>query len=151
MLFAKFRWSTLPFFAKNLIISFGSITLIGIILITAAYQLQKSILVEQLHDQATVITEKWYNDLDTGKVAEAVNEKVIPVPYNRNLERIWTPSMSFIQTSRKRTFSVRNWSKVTARPLLRFLPICWSPLRRAIWPQAPCTLFPKITSLSWNK
>lgn len=85
MLFAKLRWSTLPFFAKNLIISFGSITLIGIILITAAYQLQKSILVEQLHDQATVITEKWYNDLDTGKVAEAVNEKSYSGPVQSEL------------------------------------------------------------------
>lgn len=73
-MFVKIRWSTLPFFVKNLIISFGSITLIGIILITAAYQLQKSIMIKQLHDQATVITQKWYNDLDTSKVAEAINE-----------------------------------------------------------------------------
>ncbi|WP_440119694.1 methyl-accepting chemotaxis protein [Paenibacillus sp. QZ-Y1] len=65
----------MPFFIKNLVISFGSITLIGVILITAAYQLQKSILVEQLHDQATVITQKWYDDLDTAKVAQAATEK----------------------------------------------------------------------------
>lgn len=82
----KLRWSTMPFFAKNLVISFGSIVLIGIILITAAYQLQKNILVEQLHDQATVITEKWYVDLDTAKVNEAMNEKSYTGPAQQEMK-----------------------------------------------------------------
>ena len=75
MLLNKIRWSTLPFFAKNLIISFGSITLIGVILIAAGYQFQKSILIQQLYDQAEVTTQKWSADLDTTKVLEAANEK----------------------------------------------------------------------------
>ncbi|QLG36826.1 MULTISPECIES: methyl-accepting chemotaxis protein [unclassified Paenibacillus] len=75
MLLDKIRWSTLPFFAKNLVISFGSITLIGVILITAGYQFQKSILIQQLYDQAEVTTQKWSDDLDTSKVLEAANEK----------------------------------------------------------------------------
>lgn len=75
MLLDKIRWSTLPFFVKNLVISFGSITLIGVILITAGYQFQKSILIQQLYDQAAVTTQKWSTDLDSIKVLEAVNEK----------------------------------------------------------------------------
>ncbi|WP_458127169.1 methyl-accepting chemotaxis protein [Paenibacillus sp. Z3-2] len=76
----------MPFFAKNLVISFGSITLIGIILITAAYQLQKNILVEQLHDQATVITQKSYNDLDIAKVAQAASEKSYAGPVQQEMK-----------------------------------------------------------------
>ena len=85
-MFNKLRWSTMPFFIKNLVISFGSITLIGVILITAAYQLQKNILVEQLHDQATVITQKWYDDLDTAKVAEAAKEKSYSGPVQQEMK-----------------------------------------------------------------
>ncbi|PQP85287.1 methyl-accepting chemotaxis protein [Paenibacillus sp. PCH8] len=76
----------MPFFIKNLVISFGSIMLIGVILITAAYQLQKNILVEQLHDQATVITQKWYDDLDTAKVAEAAKEKSYSGPVQQEMK-----------------------------------------------------------------
>lgn len=85
-MFNKLRWSTMPFFIKNLVISFGSIMLIGVILITAAYQLQKNILVEQLHDQATVITQKWYDDLDTAKVAEAAKEKSYSGPVQKEMK-----------------------------------------------------------------
>lgn len=81
----KIRWSTLPFFAKSLVISFGSIMLIGVILITAGYQLQKDILSQQLYDQAEVTTQKWFDDLDTDKVLEAVNEKSYSGPVQKQL------------------------------------------------------------------
>ncbi len=82
---AKIRWSTMPFFAKNLVISFGSIMLIGIILITAGYQLQKNVLSQQLYDQAKVTTQKWSDDLDTAKVLEAMNEKSYDGPVQKEL------------------------------------------------------------------
>ncbi|MEC0125525.1 methyl-accepting chemotaxis protein [Paenibacillus pabuli] len=85
MLFDKIRWSTLPFFAKNLVISFGSITLIGVILITAGYQFQKGILSQQLYDQAKVTTQKWSDDLDTDKVLEAIKEKSYSGPIQKEL------------------------------------------------------------------
>ncbi|MDP9700780.1 methyl-accepting chemotaxis protein [Paenibacillus intestini] len=84
-LFKKLRWSTMPFFAKNLIISFGSIALIGIILITAAYQLQKSILIKQLQDQAEITTLKWSQDLDTSQVEQATSEKSYSDTYQSKL------------------------------------------------------------------
>lgn len=85
MLLNKIRWSTLPFFAKNLVISFGSIMLIGVILITAGYQLQKNILSQQLYEQAEVTTQKWFEDLDTDKVLEAVKEKSYSGPVQKEL------------------------------------------------------------------
>ncbi|KGP81394.1 MULTISPECIES: methyl-accepting chemotaxis protein [unclassified Paenibacillus] len=85
MLLDKIRWSTLPFFAKSLVISFGSIMLIGVILITAGYQLQKDILSQQLYDQAEVTTQKWFDDLDTDQVLEAVNEKSYSGPVQKQL------------------------------------------------------------------
>lgn len=75
----------MPFFAKNLVISFGSIALIGIILITAAYQAQKSILINQLHDQAKITTLKWSQDLDTSQVEQAVSEKSYSDTYQSKL------------------------------------------------------------------
>ncbi|MDT0121173.1 methyl-accepting chemotaxis protein [Paenibacillus sp. RRE4] len=84
-LFKKLRWSTMPFFVKNLIISFGSIALIGIILITAAYQLQKSILIKQLQDQAEITTLKWSQDLDTSQVEQATSEKSYSDTYQSKL------------------------------------------------------------------
>ena len=74
----------MPFFAKNLIISFGSIALIGIILITAAYQLQ-SILIKQLQDQAEITTLKWSQDLDTSQVEQATSEKSYSDTYQSKL------------------------------------------------------------------
>ncbi|MNW25956.1 Methyl-accepting chemotaxis protein McpB [compost metagenome] len=82
---SRLRWSTLPFFVKNLVISFGSIVLIGVILITSSYQLQKSILVEQLYDQAEVMTLKWSNDLDVSKVVAAIDEKSYAGPVQKEL------------------------------------------------------------------
>ncbi len=84
-MFKKLRWSTMPFFAKNLVISFGSIALIGIILITAAYQLQKEILINQLHEQAKITTLKWSQDLDTSQVEQAVSEKSYSDTYQSKL------------------------------------------------------------------
>ncbi|WP_028590418.1 methyl-accepting chemotaxis protein [Paenibacillus massiliensis] len=84
-MFNRLRWSTLPFFVKNLVISFGSIVLIGVILITSSYQLQKSILVEQLYDQAEVMTLKWSNDLDVSKVVAAIDEKSYAGPVQKEL------------------------------------------------------------------
>lgn len=84
-MFKKLRWSTMPFFAKNLVISFGSIALIGIILITAAYQLQKGILINQLHEQAKITTLKWSQDLDTSQVEQAVSEKSYSDTYQSKL------------------------------------------------------------------
>lgn len=84
-MFKKLRWSTMPFFVKNLVISFGSIALIGIILITAAYQLQKGILISQLNDQAKITTLKWSQDLDTSQVEQAVSEKSYSDTYQSKL------------------------------------------------------------------
>ncbi len=84
-MFKKLRWSTMPFFAKNLVISFGSIALIGIILITAAYQLQKGILINQLHEQAKITTLKWSQDLDASQVEQAVSEKSYSDTYQSKL------------------------------------------------------------------
>ncbi|MFS0870982.1 methyl-accepting chemotaxis protein [Paenibacillus xylanilyticus] len=75
----------MPFFAKNLVISFGSIMLIGIILITAGYQLQKNVLSQQLYDQAKITTQKWSDDLDSGRVLEAMNEKSYDGPVQKEL------------------------------------------------------------------
>nr|WP_145403857.1 methyl-accepting chemotaxis protein [Paenibacillus xylanexedens] len=75
----------MPFFAKNLVISFGSIALIGIILITAAYQLQKGILINQLHEQAKITTLKWSQDLDASQVEQAVSEKSYSDTYQSKL------------------------------------------------------------------
>lgn len=84
-MFKKLRWSTMPFFAKSLIISFGSIALIGIILITAAYQLQKNILIKQLQEQAEITTLKWSKDLDTSQVEQATSEKSYSDTYQSKL------------------------------------------------------------------
>ncbi|MFK4300889.1 methyl-accepting chemotaxis protein [Paenibacillus sp. RC254] len=69
------KWSTMSFFGKNLLISFLNIVLIGTILITSSYILQKNILTTQLQDQVKVLTKKWANDVDKTKVEQALTEK----------------------------------------------------------------------------
>ncbi|MDY8021676.1 HAMP domain-containing methyl-accepting chemotaxis protein [Paenibacillus polymyxa] len=69
------KWSTMSFFGKNLLISFLNIVLIGAILITSSYILQKNILTTQLQDQVKVLTKKWAEDVDKTKVQQALNEK----------------------------------------------------------------------------
>ncbi|TQS00515.1 methyl-accepting chemotaxis protein [Paenibacillus ottowii] len=69
------RWSTMSFFGKNLLISFINIVLIGAILITSSYILQKNILTTQLQDQVKVLTKKWAEDVDKTKVEQALSEK----------------------------------------------------------------------------
>ncbi|MBE0342121.1 methyl-accepting chemotaxis protein [Paenibacillus sp. 28ISP30-2] len=69
------KWSTMSFFGKNLLISFINIVLIGAILITSSYILQKNILTTQLQDQVKVLTKKWANDVDKTKVEQALTEK----------------------------------------------------------------------------
>lgn len=62
-------------FGKNLLISFLNIVLIGAILITSSYILQKNILTTQLQDQVKVLTKKWAEDVDKTKVQQALSEK----------------------------------------------------------------------------
>jgi methyl-accepting chemotaxis protein len=69
------KWSTMSFFGKNLLISFLNIVLIGAILITSSYILQKNILTTQLQDQVKVLTKKWAEDVDKTKVQQALSEK----------------------------------------------------------------------------
>ncbi|QDY83248.1 methyl-accepting chemotaxis protein [Paenibacillus polymyxa] len=69
------KWSTMSFFGKNLLISFLNIVLIGAILITSSYILQKNILTTQLQDQVKVLTKKWAEDVDKTKVEQALSEK----------------------------------------------------------------------------
>ncbi|MGQ3477700.1 methyl-accepting chemotaxis protein [Paenibacillus sp. TY11] len=69
------KWSTMSFFGKNLLISFINIVLIGAILITSSYILQKNILTTQLQDQVKVLTKKWAEDVDKTKVQQALSEK----------------------------------------------------------------------------
>ncbi|ASR46860.1 methyl-accepting chemotaxis protein [Paenibacillus kribbensis] len=69
------KWSTMSFFGKNLLISFVNIVLIGAILITSSYILQKNILTTQLQDQVKVLTKKWANDVDKTKMQQALSEK----------------------------------------------------------------------------
>ncbi|MBO3286516.1 HAMP domain-containing methyl-accepting chemotaxis protein [Paenibacillus sp. FSL M8-0228] len=69
------KWRTMSFFGKNLLISFLNIVLIGAILITSSYILQKNILTTQLQDQVKVLTKKWAEDVDKTKVQQALNEK----------------------------------------------------------------------------
>ncbi|MGZ0041981.1 methyl-accepting chemotaxis protein [Paenibacillus polymyxa] len=69
------KWSTMSFFGKNLLISFINIVLIGAILITSSYILQKNILTTQLQDQVKVLTKKWAEDVDKTKVEQALSEK----------------------------------------------------------------------------
>ncbi len=49
--------------------------MIGTILITSSYILQKNILTTQLQDQVKVLTKKWANDVDKTKVEQALTEK----------------------------------------------------------------------------
>nr|WP_217484758.1 HAMP domain-containing methyl-accepting chemotaxis protein [Paenibacillus polymyxa] len=65
----------MSFFGKNLLISFLNIVLIGAILITSSYILQKNILTTQLQDQVKVLTKKWAEDVDKTKVQQALSEK----------------------------------------------------------------------------
>ncbi|WP_025682780.1 methyl-accepting chemotaxis protein [Paenibacillus maysiensis] len=69
------KWSTMSFFGKNLLISFINIVLIGAILITSSYILQKNILTTQLQDQVKVLTKKWAQDVDKTQVQQALTEK----------------------------------------------------------------------------
>ncbi|MGG4219583.1 HAMP domain-containing methyl-accepting chemotaxis protein [Paenibacillus jamilae] len=69
------KWSTMSFFGKNLLIAFLNIVLIGAILITSSYILQKNILTTQLQDQVKVLTKKWAEDVDKTKVQQALSEK----------------------------------------------------------------------------
>ncbi|WP_342414816.1 HAMP domain-containing methyl-accepting chemotaxis protein [Paenibacillus sp. FSL R10-2782] len=79
------KWSTMSFFGKNLLISFINIVLIGTILITSSYILQKNILTTQLQDQVKVLTKKWANDVDKAKFQQALNEKDYNGPVQQEL------------------------------------------------------------------
>ncbi|MBJ6362747.1 methyl-accepting chemotaxis protein [Paenibacillus sp. GCM10012307] len=62
----------MSFFTKTLLLSFINILLIGGILITSSYIIQKNILVDQLHGQITVVTQEWFKEIDPKLVAQAV-------------------------------------------------------------------------------
>ncbi|MGG1618212.1 methyl-accepting chemotaxis protein [Paenibacillus sp. NRS-1782] len=81
------KWSTMSFFGKNLLISFLNIVLIGTILITSSYILQKNILTTQLQDQVKVLTKKWANDVDKTKVQQALTEKDYNGPVQQDLRK----------------------------------------------------------------
>lgn len=81
------KWSTMSFFGKNLLISFVNIVLIGAILITSSYILQKNILITQLQDQVKMLTKKWANDVDKAKVQQALNEKDYNGPVQQDLRK----------------------------------------------------------------
>ncbi|MET3210841.1 UNVERIFIED_CONTAM: methyl-accepting chemotaxis protein [Paenibacillus sp. PvR008] len=81
------KWSTMSFFGKNLLISFINIVLIGAILITSSYILQKNILTTQLQDQVKVLTKKWAEDVDKTKVQQALSEKDYNGPVQQDLRK----------------------------------------------------------------
>ncbi|MGW9531025.1 methyl-accepting chemotaxis protein [Paenibacillus terrae] len=81
------KWSTMSFFGKNLLISFINIVLIGAILITSSYILQKNILTTQLQDQVKVLTKKWANDVDKTQVQQALTERDYNGPVQQELRK----------------------------------------------------------------
>lgn len=65
----------MSFFTKTLLLACVNILLIGTVLITSSYMLQKSILIEQLRGQITAITHEWANEIDPKVVSQAVSQK----------------------------------------------------------------------------
>jgi methyl-accepting chemotaxis protein len=65
----------MSFFTKTLLLSCINILIIGTILITSSYLIQKSILVDQLRGQITTVTQEWFKEVDPKVVAEAVVQK----------------------------------------------------------------------------
>ncbi|MFC5403469.1 methyl-accepting chemotaxis protein [Cohnella soli] len=75
----------LSFFAKNLLLSFINIILIGAALIFSAYLIEKNILVDQLHGQIKVVTENWAKGIDADKIRKAMDEKSYKGPVQTEL------------------------------------------------------------------
>lgn len=69
------KFIRMTFFVKNLLLSFVNIVLIGAILITFSYQIEKSVLIDQLHGQIEKTTQSWAKGIDSQQVEQAVQEK----------------------------------------------------------------------------
>ncbi len=67
-------WKSMSFFSKNLLLSFTNIVIIGVALIASSYYFQKTVLVDQLHGQVAVITQKWAEGINASDVEAAIAE-----------------------------------------------------------------------------
>jgi len=76
---------TMSFFAKNLLLSFINIILIGAALITSAYVVEKNILIDQLQGQIKVVTENWAKGIEPEKIRKAMAEKSYDGPVQKEL------------------------------------------------------------------
>lgn len=76
---------TMSFFAKNLLLSFINIILIGAALITSAYVIEKNILIDQLQGQIKVVTENWAKGIDPDKIRQAMAENSYNDPVQKEL------------------------------------------------------------------
>jgi methyl-accepting chemotaxis protein len=65
----------MSFFTKTLLLACINIVLIGTVLLSSSYMIQKTILVDQLHDQITTVTEEFFKEIDPKLVAEAMTQK----------------------------------------------------------------------------
>ncbi len=70
----SFSWKSMSFFSKNLLLSFTNIVIIGVALIASSYYFQKTVLVDQLHGQVAVITQKWAEGINPSEVEAAIAE-----------------------------------------------------------------------------
>ncbi|MDF2652247.1 MAG: chemotaxis protein [Paenibacillus sp.] len=79
---------SMSFFTKNLLLSSFNIFLIGVLLIFSSYFIQKSILINQLHNQIQTVTETWFKQLDSSKVQTAMKEKNFKGPVQTELRAL---------------------------------------------------------------
>ena len=78
----------MSFFSKNLLLSFFNIVLIGTILISSSYMIQKNILVKQLREQITTTTQEWNKEINPLKVEQTIKEKSYKGPVQTELRAI---------------------------------------------------------------